>query len=109
MTPATSINIQGAHSIGLNPSSTPITTIQSSLGPGELVTLFTFAGPAMFASGGNINLMGQNMVVVNGSITFIRNDLTGGLQWTPVAQWSAMPSSPTAHNLIGKIPVRPGE
>jgi hypothetical protein len=106
--PASSINIQGVHSVGLNPSSTVITTIQSSLGPGEMVTFFTFAGPATFASGGNINLMGQNTVVVNGSITFVRNDLTGSLQWTPVAQWSAMPSSPTARNAIGEIPVRPG-
>lgn len=106
--PGSSINIQGVHSVGLNPSPTPITTIQSSLGPGEMVTFFTFAGPATFASGGNINLMGQNTVVVNGSISFIRNDLTGGLQWTPVAQWSAMPIGPTARNVIGEIPVRPG-
>ena len=86
--PATSINIQGAHSIGLNPSTTPITTIQSSLGPGELVTLFAFAGPATFAAGGNIDLMGQATLVINGSITFMRDDLLGGLQWIPVAQWS---------------------
>jgi hypothetical protein len=86
--PAASINIQGAHSIGLNPSLTPITTIQSSLGPGEMVTLFTFDGPVTFASGGNINLMGQGKLVLNGSITLVRNDLTQGLQWTPVAQWN---------------------
>ncbi len=94
LAPATSINIQGAHSIGLNPSSIPITTIQSSLGPGEMVTLFTFAGPVSFGSGGNINLMGLDTLTVNGSITFIRNDLTGGLLWTPVSQWSP-PASPT--------------
>ena len=88
VTPASSINIQGVHSIGLNPSSSPITTIQSSLGPGEMVTLFTFAGPVTFASGGNINLMGVTTLTVNGSITFIRNDLIPGLQWTPVSQWS---------------------
>ena len=97
LAPAASINIQGAHSIGLNPSSTPITTIQSSLGPGETVTLFTFAGPVVFGSGGNINLMGVSTLTVNGSITFIRNDLTGNLQWTPVSQWTPPPSptSPT--------------
>lgn len=94
LAPATSINIQGAHSIGLNPSAIPITTIQSSLGPGEMVTLFTFAGPVSFGSGGNINLMGLDTLTVNGSITFIRNDLTGGLLWTPVSQWSP-PASPT--------------
>jgi hypothetical protein len=95
LAPATSINIQGAHSIGLNPSSTPITTIQSSLGPGETVTLFTFAGPVVFGSGGNINLMGVSTLTVNGSITFIRNDLTGNLQWTPVSQWTPPASSPS--------------
>lgn len=86
--PATIINIQGAHTIGLNPSTTPITTIRSSLGPGEMVTFFTFAGPAVFSSGGNVNLMGSRSVTVDGSITFVRNDLMGGLQWTPVAQWN---------------------
>jgi hypothetical protein len=94
--PANSINIQGVHSIGLNPSTTPVTTIQSSLGPGEMVTFFTFAGPITFASGGNINLMGQNTLVVNGSVTFVRDDLTGSLQWTPVAQWSPTAASSSA-------------
>src|SRR5208283_247409 len=88
LSPAPTINILGAHSVALNPSTTPpITTIQSALGPGETVTLFTFAGPVTFASGGNINLMGASSVRVNGSITFIRTDLLQGLQWTPVSQW----------------------
>ena len=86
--PATIINIQGAHTIGLNPSTTPITTIRSTLGPGEMVTFFTFAGPVTFSPGGNVNLMGSSPVTVNGSITFVRNDLMGGLQWTPVSQWN---------------------
>ena len=86
--PAPTINIRGAHSVGLSSSTTPITTIQSSLGPGEMVTLFASQGPFTFSSGGNINLMGAGSVTVNGSITFIRNDLTQGLQWTPVSQWS---------------------
>jgi hypothetical protein len=90
--PATIINIQGAHTIGLNPSSTAITTIRSTLGPGEMVTFFTFAGPATFSSGGNVNL-GSPSVTVNGSITFVRNDLMGGFQWTPVAQWN-QPTTP---------------
>ncbi len=88
LAPAASINIGGVHSIGLNPSTTPITTIQSSLGPGEMATFFTFAGPVAFGSGGNINLMGLSTLAINGSITFIRNDLTGPLQWTPVSQWT---------------------
>jgi hypothetical protein len=90
--PATIINIQGAHTIGLNPSSTPITTIRSTLGPGEMVTFFTFAGPVTFSSAGNVNL-GSPSVTVNGSITFVRNDLMGGFQWTPIAQWN-QPTTP---------------
>jgi hypothetical protein len=91
--PATIINIQGAHTIGLNPSTTPIATIRSTLGPGEMVTFFTFAGPVTFSPGGNVNLMGSSSVTVNGSITFVRNDLMGGLQWTPVSQWNP-PTAP---------------
>jgi hypothetical protein len=85
--PASSIDIRGVHSIGLNPSSTPITTIQSGLGPGEMVTFFTLGGSATFGAGGNIDLMGKSTLVVNGTITFVRTDL-GGLLWKPVSQWS---------------------
>lgn len=98
MSPASTIDIRGAHSVGLNPSATPITTIQSSLGPGEMVTFFTFAGSVEFASGGNIDLMGVNTLAVNGSITFVRNDLLGGLQWVPVSQWTP-PSTGTPPRL----------
>jgi hypothetical protein len=91
LTPATVLNIGGVHSVGLNPSETPISTIQSSLGPGEMVTFFSVGGPVIFASGGNINLMGSTLVRINGSMTFVRNDLAGSLQWTPVAQWTAVP------------------
>jgi hypothetical protein len=87
LAPAASINIGGVHSVGLNPSTTPISTIQSALGPGEMVTFFTLNGTVTFAAGGNIDLMGLNQVQVNGSMTFVRNDLTGG--WTPVSQWTA--------------------
>jgi hypothetical protein len=88
MSPATSINILGVHSVGLNASTTPINTIQSSLGPGEMVTFFTWFGPATFAPGGNINLLGASSLVVNGSVTLMRIDL-GGSQWIPVAQWNS--------------------
>jgi hypothetical protein len=94
MSPSTSINIRGAHSIALNSSPTPITTLLSSLGPGEMVTLFTFNGPVTFGAGGNVNLMGQATLTLNGSITFIRNDLLG-LLWTPVSQWTPAPSTPS--------------
>jgi len=93
--PAASINIGGVHSVGLNASTTLITTIQSSLGPGEMATFFTWYGPVTFSSGGNIDLMGQNTLTVNGSITFVRNDLLGSLQWIPVSQWSPSPASPS--------------
>jgi hypothetical protein len=103
--PANTINIKGARSVGLNPSTTPITTIQSTLGPGEMVTLFTYAGPVTFGSGGNLNLMGLNTITVNGSITFVRNDLTGELQWTPVAQWS--PSRAVTRQVFNGVQVMP--
>ncbi len=89
LAPAAEINIGGVHSVGLNPSSKAISTIRSTLGPGEMVTLFSLGGSVTFASGGNINLMGTPQVSINGSMTFVRNDLTGGLQWTPVSQWTA--------------------
>jgi hypothetical protein len=87
MTPAPIINIRGVHSVGLNPSPTPITTIQSSLGPGEMVTFFVLNGAAVFAGGGNIDLLGANPVIVTGTITFVRSDL-GGVHWKPVSQWT---------------------
>lgn len=90
LSPAATVDIQGVHTVGMNSSTTPITTIQSSLGPGETITFFALQGPFTFAPGGNINLMGATSVTVNGSITFVRNDLTQGLQWTPVSQWSPM-------------------
>jgi len=94
VSPATSISIRGVHSIGLNPSSTPITTIQSDLGPGEMVTFFTLNGPVTFGTGGNIDLMGMSTLTVNGTITFVRSDL-GGMLWKPVSQWSPTPATST--------------
>jgi hypothetical protein len=88
MTPAATINIRGVHSVGLNPAATPITTIQSSLGPGEMVTFFALSGGAVvFAGGGNIDLLGANPVVVTGTMTFVRSDL-GGVHWKPVSAWT---------------------
>ena len=87
LSPASLIDIQGVHSVGLNPSPTPITTIKSGLGPGEMVTLFTLGGPFILGAGGNIDLMGLTSLTVNGTVTLIRSDL-GALQWKVVAQWS---------------------
>jgi hypothetical protein len=104
VSPATKINISGMHSIGLNPSSTPITTVQSSLGPGEMVTFYPLSGSVVFASGGNINLFGATSVTVSGSITFIRSDL-GGASWVPVSQWTP-PSPPPATPGVVRRPER---
>jgi hypothetical protein len=95
--PATSINVHGVHSVGLNPSTTPITTIQSILGPGEEITFYTLGGAVTFGSGGNIDLMGATSVNVTGSITFVLSDL-GGPSWKVVSQWtppSPPPTTPT--------------
>jgi hypothetical protein len=97
MSPASIINVQGVHTVGLNSSTTPITTIQGGLGPGEMVTFFSLGGPVTFSTGGNIDLMGASSVTVNGTITFVRTDL-GGQFWKPVSQWSpirAGASTPT--------------
>jgi hypothetical protein len=96
LSPAATIDIRGGHSIGLNPSTTPITTIQSGLGPGEMVTFFTLGGSVTFNAGGNIDLMGMPSLTVNGTITLVRTDL-GGLLWKVVSQWSPVaPSTPAA-------------
>jgi hypothetical protein len=93
MSPAAAIDIQGVHSIGLNPSPTAISTIHSGLGPGETVTFFTLGGPVTFQAGGNIDLMGQKTLTLAGTITLARVDL-GGLKWIVVSQWS--PTVPPA-------------
>lgn len=93
MSPATKINVSGIHTVGLNPSMTPITTVQSSLGPGETVTFYPLGGSVVFGAGGNINLMGATSITVTGSITFIRTDL-GGNSWQPVSQWTPPTGAP---------------
>jgi hypothetical protein len=100
-TPAAKMNINGVHTVGLNPSTTPITTVQSSHGPGETVTFYTLGGSVVFGSGGNINLLGATSITVNGSITFIRSDL-GGSSWIPVSQWTASSSSQTVPAVASK-------
>jgi hypothetical protein len=100
VSPASTINIKGVHSIGLNSSTTPITNVQSGLGPGEMVTFFTIGGPVTFASGGNIDLMGMSSLTVNGTITLVRTDL-GGLLWKVVSQWSPTSSTPATAQYRG--------
>jgi hypothetical protein len=91
LAPNSTIGINGARTIGLTSSTTPITTIQSSLGAGEAATFFTINGPVTFASGGNINLLGATTLVVNGSITFAVSDLGTTPSWVPISQWTASP------------------
>jgi hypothetical protein len=88
ITPAATINIGGAHTVGLNASTTPITVIQSGLGPGETVTFITINGPVTFGVGGNINLLGESSFTVNGSITFVVSDLGPTPSWVPISRWS---------------------
>lgn len=90
LAPAAKIAIAGIHTVGLNSSTTPITTVQSSLGPGETVTFYPLGGSVVFGSGGNINLMGATSITVTGSITFVRTDL-GSLSWLPLSQWTPPP------------------
>ena len=87
ITPAATINIGGAHTVGLNASTTPITVIQSGLGPGETVTFISINGPVTFGVGGNINLLGESLFTVNGSITFVVSDLPTP-SWVPISRWS---------------------
>lgn len=89
LSPDSTINIGGAHTVGLDSSTTPITTIQSGLGAGEIATFFSLNGPVTFGAGGNINLMGSNTLTVNGSITFVVSDLGTAPFWVPVSRWSA--------------------
>jgi len=94
ITAAPIINIGGAHTVGLIPSTSPIATIQANLGAGEIATFYTINGPVTFASGGNINLMGVNSITVNGSITFIVTDLGNAPSWVPISQWGPQSSAP---------------
>ena len=87
ITPAATINIGGAHTVGLNASTTPITVIQSGLGPGETVTFISLNGPVTFGVGGNINLLGESSITVNGSVTFVVSDLPTP-SWIPISRWS---------------------
>jgi hypothetical protein len=95
MSPATSINTLGVHTVGLNTSVTPITTIQSHLGPGEMITFFTIGGPVTFGAGGNVDLRGVTSLTVDGTITFVRTDL-GNPQWEVLSQWSPQNSGTSA-------------
>jgi hypothetical protein len=113
MSPAASIDTLGVHTVGLNTSVTPIGTIQSHLGPGEMITFFTIGGPVTFGAGGNVDLRGLNSLTVDGTITFVRTDL-GSPQWQVVSQWSpqnsgisAMVTTQSRDSRTPRAPTRP--
>lgn len=77
ITPAATLNVGAAKFIRLNRSATPITTLVSTLGPGETVT-FRAIGTASFATGGNVDLGTYPSPLILGageSATFIRSDV----------------------------------
>jgi len=94
---AATVNIGGAHTIAVNSSTTPISTIQSTLGPGETVTFLTVNGPVTFAGGGNIAILGSSTLTITGTITMVRSDVpTSSSRWWPVSQWTATSTGGTS-------------
>lgn len=74
--PAATVALGRAHLVRLNPSTTCVSTLQSALGSGELVT-FRALGNVCFSSGGNMEFGGYTLplnLVVGQTATFIRND-----------------------------------
>jgi hypothetical protein len=74
--PAATLGIGRAHLVRLNASATCISTLQSALGPGELLT-FRALGDVCFSSGGNIELGSYSLslkLALGQTATFIRND-----------------------------------
>lgn len=51
---AATINCQANRNAFINTGATPVTTIQSSLGPGEILTIRANGGPVSFTTGGNL-------------------------------------------------------
>ena len=81
----------------MNSSTTPISTIQSTLGPGETVTFLTVNGPVTFVGGGNIAILGSSTLTITGTITMVRSDVpTSSSRWWPVSQWTATSTGGTS-------------
>lgn len=80
---AATVNTQSQHSVFVNTSGTAITTIQSSLGPGEVIYFRANAGPVTFTGGlGNISV-GSNtnplVLSTNDIAAFVFDDAAN--QW----------------------------
>ena len=74
--PEATIGIGRSHLVRLNASATCIATLQSALGPGELVT-FRALGDTCFNSGGNMEFGNYSLplnLTLGQTATFIRND-----------------------------------
>lgn len=75
--PAATLDIHGFNSVQLSASGTSITTLKSTLMPGEQVTFYATGGTAQFATGGNLTLGSQVSPFVlqaGDSATFLRVD-----------------------------------
>lgn len=82
-TPAATLGLGMYHTVMLQASATSITTINSQLGPGELITFFA-NGTCQFATGGNVTLPGRAspLVLAAGeNATFVNSDYTGTNTW----------------------------
>lgn len=74
---AATINCQNNNSVFLQTSATPITTIQSSRGPGEIITFRCASAPVTFNTGGNLffGTIPVPLVLAAGDqITFVFDD-----------------------------------
>jgi hypothetical protein len=74
--PAATVALGRAHLVRLNPSTTCVSTLQSALGAGELVT-FRALGNICFNSGGNMEFGSYSLplnLAVGQTATFIRSD-----------------------------------
>lgn len=77
MSPAASLDTGASHSVTLNASATVITTINSMLGPGEIIAFRALGSTVSFGTGGNLDL-GSNAspIVLSSADTalFMRED-----------------------------------
>lgn len=80
MAAAATIDTKGATNVWVNASATVITTITSELAPEQTLTIRANGGVIRLGTGGNIDLGGYRTplhVPSDGSVTLVRNDLSG--------------------------------
>jgi hypothetical protein len=106
LTPSATLGTFGAHTVYLNASATAITTINSTLGPGEYITFICGANQCLFSTGGNIDLTGiiaPLTLNANETATFVRNDING--TWRFVASTASLLNgkSNSAGPIVGTV------